>query len=245
MIITAARRSAVVRHRGAMPIKVGVTRPRIPRIRRVPRGPAVYSRPMIHSVRAGDPGLFSFVGDIVKSIPGVGTVVSAVETGVKAIGGLLGGGGARASTIKTQAQPQAAMRMTAEAPSLVQRTLGGAQFGLTVGPVGLEAGVGEVAEAAQMLRRNGRGMLPPAGYHWNKAGYYVRDSSDPMRGIYVPPGTVAVKNRRRNPFNPRALDRATSRIAQFARADSRSRKAVVAAARKVTPPRRVAKGRKR
>lgn len=191
----------------------------------------------------GDPGLFSFVGNIVKSIPGVGSVVSAVETGVKAVGSLMGGGGARAASIKTQQQPQGGLR------SLIAGRYNppfggppGAGFRLDVGPVGLEAGVGEIAEAAQLVRRDGRpAHLPTAGYHFNKSGYYVQDPSDPMRGIYIPPGTREVRNRRRNPFNPRALDRATSRIAQFARADQRSRKAVVKAARKVTPPRRATK----
>lgn len=45
------------------------------------------------------------------------------------------------------------------------------------------------------------------GYHLNKAGYYSR-----KRGGWVPAGTVCVKNRRRNPLNPRALSRSISRI---------------------------------
>lgn len=45
------------------------------------------------------------------------------------------------------------------------------------------------------------------GYHLNKTGYYSR-----KRGGWVPAGTVCVKNRRRNPLNPRALSRSISRI---------------------------------
>lgn len=43
------------------------------------------------------------------------------------------------------------------------------------------------------------------GYHLNKTGYYTRQG-------YVAPGTRCVKNRRRNPLNPRALSRSISRI---------------------------------
>lgn len=235
-----ARKTAIARQlRGrSVPMRVAP----LPRYR-VTRGRRSFGGPMIQSRPGGDPGLFSFVTDIVKAIPGVGSVVSAVETGVKAVGGLLGGKPA----VRTQAGTSP---VVTPKPSIFQRLVGGSEFGLQVptplGPIGLEAGVEEIAQAGQLLRRNGRGAgLPPAGYHWNKAGYYVQDPSDPMRGLYVPPGSRAVRNRRRNPFNPRALDRATARIAQFARADSRSRKAVVAAARKVTPPRRVAVKRRR
>ena len=44
------------------------------------------------------------------------------------------------------------------------------------------------------------------GYHWNKSSYFL------MSGEYVPAGTRAVKNRRRNPCNPRAVSRALSRV---------------------------------
>ena len=44
------------------------------------------------------------------------------------------------------------------------------------------------------------------GYHMNKSSYFLRD------GTFVPKGTRAVKNRRRNPANARATSRAISRI---------------------------------
>jgi len=44
------------------------------------------------------------------------------------------------------------------------------------------------------------------GYHWNKSGYFL------MSGEYVAPGTKAVRNRRRNPANPRATSNAITRI---------------------------------
>jgi hypothetical protein len=45
----------------------------------------------------------------------------------------------------------------------------------------------------------------PSGYHVNKSGYYTRQG-------YVAPGTQCVKNRKRNPLNPRAASRALSRL---------------------------------
>jgi hypothetical protein len=44
------------------------------------------------------------------------------------------------------------------------------------------------------------------GHHWNKSGYYTK------RYGYIPKGTVCVKNRKRNPLNPRAASRALSRL---------------------------------
>ena len=44
------------------------------------------------------------------------------------------------------------------------------------------------------------------GYHLNSSSYFLRD------GTFVPKGTRAVKNRRRNPANARATSRAISRI---------------------------------
>jgi len=44
------------------------------------------------------------------------------------------------------------------------------------------------------------------GYHWNKSGYFL------MSGEYIAPGTKAVRNRRRNPANPRATSNAITRI---------------------------------
>lgn len=51
----------------------------------------------------------------------------------------------------------------------------------------------------------GPGKACPAGYHWNRTSYFTK------RG-FVAKGTACVKNRRRNPLNPRALSRSMSRI---------------------------------
>ena len=48
--------------------------------------------------------------------------------------------------------------------------------------------------------------MQPKGYHANKSSYWLND------GTYVPKGSRWVKNRHRNPLNPRALRRAVGRI---------------------------------
>ena len=51
---------------------------------------------------------------------------------------------------------------------------------------------------------NGRAC--PKGFHPNKTSYFLKD------GTFVPKGAKCVKNRRRNPLNPRAASRAISRL---------------------------------
>lgn len=46
----------------------------------------------------------------------------------------------------------------------------------------------------------------PTGSHLNKSSYFLMD------GTFVPKGSRCVANRRRNPLNPRAFDRALGRI---------------------------------
>jgi hypothetical protein len=49
------------------------------------------------------------------------------------------------------------------------------------------------------------GHACPVGYHWNRTSYYTKSG-------HVAKGSKCVKNRRRNPLNPRALSRSMSRI---------------------------------
>lgn len=55
----------------------------------------------------------------------------------------------------------------------------------------------------------------PPGFRPNKTSYFLRD------GTFVAEGTKCVKIRRRNPLNPKALDRAISRISQAKRASKK------------------------
>jgi hypothetical protein len=60
----------------------------------------------------------------------------------------------------------------------------------------------------------GQGQHTPcmAGYHYNRTGYFTK------RYGWIEKGTVCVKNRRRNPLNPRALSKALSRLTSAKRA---------------------------
>jgi hypothetical protein len=75
--------------------------------------------------------------------------------------------------------------------------------------LGLPGG-GFVGTQTNYFPGGGTGSAPPQGdtrgYHLNKSGYYTKG------GTYVAPRSKWVKNRRRNPLNPRALSRSISRI---------------------------------
>jgi hypothetical protein len=50
------------------------------------------------------------------------------------------------------------------------------------------------------------------GFHHNKTGYFTK------RDGWIAPGTVCVKNRRRNPLNARALSRSMARLSSAKKA---------------------------
>lgn len=72
--------------------------------------------------------------------------------------------------------------------------------------------------------------VSPRGYHPNKTGYWTSQG-------YVPKGTKMVRNRRRNPLNPRALSRSLSRITGFDRATRSVEKRLAKVARHAAPRR--------
>jgi len=77
----------------------------------------------------------------------------------------------------------------------IQRILPGGETGMMMPENG----------AAPMAMRAGKASGWP-GYHWNKSDYFLRS------GEFVPAGSRAVRNRRRNPANPRATSNAITRI---------------------------------
>jgi hypothetical protein len=70
-----------------------------------------------------------------------------------------------------------------------------------------------------------------AGYHLNKTGYWVNGSDLIPGAHYVAKGTKWVKNRQRNPFNPRAASRSMSRLSSL----SHGMKALERNLRKLAP----------
>lgn len=160
----------------------------------------------------GDPGLFSFVG---KALGGVAGLVSKVVPGpIGAIAGLanrvLAGNGKPVNPSIARAAPVTAINvassgMFAPAPQLPQQ---GNQYGL----VNIQRPQLPMAPPGGNTTQGGFGgqqstqVACQSGYHRNKGGYYSQ------RYGWVAAGSVCVKNRRRNPLNPRAASRAMSRL---------------------------------
>jgi len=76
-----------------------------------------------------------------------------------------------------------------------------------IGPQGIPL-AGPLAGAQRLIPggATGLGAGCPSGFHPNKSDYFLRS------GAHVAKGTRCVRNRRRNPLNPRAASRAISRI---------------------------------
>jgi len=172
--------------------------------------------PMSMVVRGGDPGLFGFLG---KAIGGVAKLAGKVLPGpigtvAGGIGGLLAG---RASTRQTPG-------ISAVATPPITRQDNGFRLPLP-GPTSVQVrptavlpgGRPFTTTVADPMRGapSTNGGPAPSGFHWNKSDYFLRD------GTFVAKGTRLVKNRRRNPLNPRALDRALGRVGSAKKAASK------------------------
>ena len=157
----------------------------------------------------GDPGLFGLIGKGIKTVGRIaGAAARLTPVGriaaplIGAAGGLIAGTGAK---------------------KLTQRALPGS--GLKSGQIPrLPAGPPRAAAPQVPAARDGRrpfprpkGKGPPGpGYRLNKSGYYRRNPAG--QTVYIKPQSVWVKSRRRNPLNPRALDRAIGRVGSAKRA---------------------------
>lgn len=180
----------------------------------------------------GDPGLF---GDIWSGIKSVGRVAGGIASftgipGVSQIGGL-----ASRLLSKRHSTPGAStLNLPIYAPTTIPTTFGSGGVGpgspgrgapaptwgrgINInppfgGPPGM--GITPIQAPATQLPAT----VPSAtmgGYHVNKTGYWVkvRDQMGNWGGQWqrIEAGTKWVKNRRRNPLNPRAASRAISRI---------------------------------
>lgn len=158
---------------------------------------------------SGDPGLFGTLGRIVggvartvgrAGIPGVSTVAGAV-------GGLLPGGGSRATPPPAISLPPQFAAPQGQGPGS-----GGIRINPPfLGPRGAGISIFEGGDQPQA----GTKLACPTGYHPNKADYWLKD------GTFVPAGSRCVKNRRKNPFNPSALSNSIRRIESGKKAATR------------------------
>lgn len=113
-----------------------------------------------------------------------------------------------------------ASSFAAGGPQLPALPPGGNQYGI-INIGGVKPGVPSLGPGNQTQSgwggvQSGSSSTAPSpcatGYHWNKSGYYTKS------GGWVPPRSKWVKNRRRNPLNPRALSRALGRLTSAKRA---------------------------
>lgn len=198
---TAAGLAAVLGNRSRLGSRVGGITPNLPPGITMYGGPMVYSR-----ARAGQQGDFgsilSGIGKAVSFIPGIGTIAGA---GLQAIGGAI------------TKKPKAPSIAPAAGPGI---SSGGALVAAGGLPAMPQLGGLTLAGGTPTLSKPGTAMVKagscaPSGYHWNKSGYWKNESGLLPGASWQEPGTVLVRNRKRNPFNPRAASRAMSRLASL------------------------------
>lgn len=169
-------------------------------------------------------GIFSAVGGALKRVASVATNLLPGPVGAVARAGISVLSGSRApAPMSTRVAT-----LPAIGPTLVA-TGGG---GPTAAPAGMPR-PGAQAAIARVLPfgDTGLGSGCPSGYHPNKTGYMTRDG-------WVEKGSKCVRNRKRNPLNPRALDRSMGRLRSAG-------KAVRALGFKAPTVKEVATGRRR
>jgi len=175
----------------------------------------------------GDPGLFGAIGSAISGITGIaskilpgplgaaaGTVSkltankpSTTTRAMPAIGAIMGGTAGRSipsatGNLKSQLEASAYKGEGSIVPSRVRAVA-------NVQP--------RIMDGTKLYRDDGIVTACPAGHHPNKSAYFEYEPQiDAV--IFHPPGTKCVKNRRRNPLNPKAADRAITRLGQTKRA---------------------------
>ncbi|MEN8176310.1 MAG: hypothetical protein ABFS23_11135 [Pseudomonadota bacterium] len=169
----------------------------------------------------GDPGLFGFLGKAVKTIGGAVLGSTPIGGAVGTVAGFLGGRATVPTTrpfvgpVRTQgisggptglpsspffAPPQEVVPKPG-VRGFIERTLPGGKTGFVVNGAAGAAGAPSVACGP--------------GFHPNKSDYFLKD------GTFVEKGSRCVKNRRRNPLNPRAASRAIGRLESAKKATKR------------------------
>lgn len=164
----------------------------------------------------GDPGLFGFLGKAAGGLLGLaGNVLPGPIGGIaKLAGGILSPkpiSVAKAGISMTPTNRQ--LTSTYSPPGFSGVKLGPIQIGTSRPGIGsvqppqlMGGGSGPSGVMSGALVGSGQGTPCASGYHYNKSRYYST-----KYGV-VERGSVCVKNRRRNPLNPRALSRAMSRV---------------------------------
>lgn len=187
------------------------------------------------------------IGDVGSILSGAGSILGGIQSG-GLLGGinagvkLLGGGGSGGGGMGLPSLPggfTSGGTLPGGAPSGggigTTGTAGGGCINTPFGSVclGGSAGLGSSFTGPgnnQLPAVTGSSGCAPRGYHLNKTGYYTHQG-------YVAPGTKLVRNRRRNPLNPRALSRSLSRLDGFDRATKAVEKQLARVGRRHAPRR--------
>ncbi len=156
----------------------------------------------LRKVNQGDPGLFGFLG---KAAGFLGSAIT---------GGVAGAVGSIAGAIAQQTNPPAGPGAVSfpSTPGIFGNPFQAQENGVTIIDRLRVAGTALVPGGVEPFG-NGGGCA--TGFHPNKSDYFLKD------GTFIQKGTVCVKNRRRNPLNPRAASRAIGRIEAAKKATSR------------------------
>jgi len=155
----------------------------------------------------GDPGLFGFIG---KALKGAAGLARRIPGPIGAAAGFFGGratGQFRPPPLTIQEAPRF-FQQAQQLPVIPEPGLGGlVRRALPFGQTGLVVQQPENGVTTKLACQS--------GFHPNKAAYFLRD------GTFIEKETLCVKNRTRNPLNPRAASRAISRIESAKKATSR------------------------
>jgi len=147
----------------------------------------------------GDPGLFGGIVGAFKG--GAGAFIRGGNPFVGAARGAARGFRGRPSV----SAPSDLLRERQLAPLPLPATFRPPTPGVGMtGPVRTMAA--PVAPTAVGATGTAVAVVQPKGFHLNKSDYFLKS------GAFIAKGTRWIKNRRRNPLNPRALRRAISRI---------------------------------
>lgn len=184
----------------------------------------------------GDPGLFGFLGGAISKVAGLASKVLPGPLGSAA--GLVSNLTQKKAATPTRAMPGtgttsvvAVNRMAynqTPPPQLATMATTTNPFNVQLPSLdelkrrlGLQGGGTDVVPYQRPTDMSGITTPPPGpGYRPNKSGYWRRDPRDAsgMTALWIPPNSIWVKTRRRNPLNPRAADRAISRLTSAKRA---------------------------
>lgn len=170
----------------------------------------------------GDPGIFGFLGGVAGKVAsfagGLGQKIGLPGAGfVSAAGSALSGLSA-GKVAARQKRVAAGLPILPEAQVFdPKRSRPGLGFNPLPRPRGLptQTFFGGSSTAVAAAQQAGTTIACPSGFKPNKSDYFLKS------GEFVPEGTRCVRIRRRNPFNPRAIDRAIGRIEGGKRAAGR------------------------